>query len=202
MATVDSGTVEFSRVRKDDDYGINRSAKATLSFTLAENEAVEPVLAAAFQIAQNQVHVAIGLVTPAVPVAAPKSDVPKTDVAALVASEPKKKVGRPPKAAAAAPAPAADALEEPTEAPAAPPAADALDDLLGPQEEAEEPVTDADLNSAVQKKNEAVKNPGAIRKLIQSFNPEPGKGGFTLASIPAGERRAFLAKLAQVPALA
>lgn len=57
-----------------------------------------------------------------------------------------------------------------------------------------DPVSDAELNSAVQKRNAEIKNPGAIRTLIGSYNPDPAKT-FTLAQIPQGARRGFLDKL-------
>lgn len=64
------------------------------------------------------------------------------------------------------------------------------------QPEAEaEVITDADLNSAVQKKNAELADPPKIRELIGSYNPDP-KSVFQLRQIPAGQRREFLNKLA------
>ena len=64
---------------------------------------------------------------------------------------------------------------------------------------APEPVTDAELNSAVQKKNGEIKNPAAIRAVISGFNPDPSKQ-FTLAQITQDQRRVFLAKLKELKA--
>lgn len=57
-----------------------------------------------------------------------------------------------------------------------------------------EPITDADLNSAVQKKNAEIANPNAIRALIGGYNPDP-KQAFQLRQIPADKRGEFIAKL-------
>lgn len=58
----------------------------------------------------------------------------------------------------------------------------------------DEPVTDADLNAAVQKKNAEITNPNAIRTLIGTYNPDP-KAAFQLRQIPAAKRAEFLTKL-------
>jgi hypothetical protein len=57
-----------------------------------------------------------------------------------------------------------------------------------------DPITDADLNSAVQKKNAEIANPNAIRTLIGTYNPDP-KSAFQLRQIPADKRGEFIAKL-------
>lgn len=59
----------------------------------------------------------------------------------------------------------------------------------------EAPVTDAELNDAVQKKNGELKDPPKIRALIGSFNPDPTKV-FQLREVPAERRREFLTSLA------
>lgn len=55
-------------------------------------------------------------------------------------------------------------------------------------------VTDADLNSAVQKKNGELEAPNLIRELIGSYNPDKTKP-FQLRQIPAEKRAEFLNKL-------
>lgn len=62
-------------------------------------------------------------------------------------------------------------------------------------EPAGEPVNDADLASAVTKKNGEINNPDAIRELIGSYNPDPTKP-FQLRQVPADKRQEFLGKLA------
>lgn len=64
-----------------------------------------------------------------------------------------------------------------------------------PAQEDAKPVTDADLNSAVQKKNAEIANPDAIRALIGAYNPDPTQP-FQLRQIPAESRGEFLTKLA------
>lgn len=55
-------------------------------------------------------------------------------------------------------------------------------------------ITDADLNSAVQKRNAVLNDPPKIRVLIGSYNPDPTKQ-FQLREIPQASRADFLAKL-------
>jgi hypothetical protein len=57
-----------------------------------------------------------------------------------------------------------------------------------------DPITDADLNSAVQKKNAEIANPNAIRTIIGSYNPDPTQP-FQLRQIPAAKRAEFLSKV-------
>jgi hypothetical protein len=66
---------------------------------------------------------------------------------------------------------------------------------IEPETPAGEPITDADLNSAVQKKNAEIANPNAIRALISSYNPDP-KAAFQLRQIDPAKRAEFIAKLA------
>lgn len=56
-------------------------------------------------------------------------------------------------------------------------------------------VSDADLNSAVQKKNADLGDANIIRGLIKTFNPDPTKV-FQLREIPQAQRQDFLTKLA------
>ncbi len=66
---------------------------------------------------------------------------------------------------------------------------DPLADLMGT---APTPVTDAELNAAVQTKNKEIKDPVRIRNLIAEYNGGPGK---VLADIEQEQRQEFLAKL-------
>lgn len=58
-----------------------------------------------------------------------------------------------------------------------------------------EAISDADLNSHVQRKNGEIKDAKAIRELIGTYNSDPTKV-FQLREIPAEKRREFLDKLA------
>lgn len=55
-------------------------------------------------------------------------------------------------------------------------------------------ITDAELNSRVQKKNAEINNPVAIRNLIATYKTDPAKP-FQLREIPQAKRAEFLAKL-------
>lgn len=71
---------------------------------------------------------------------------------------------------------------------------DPLADLTGGKTE---PVTDAELNAAVQAKNKAIKNPIAIREVVAKYNGGPGK---VLADIPQEKRHLFLKELGDLKA--
>lgn len=62
-------------------------------------------------------------------------------------------------------------------------------------------ISDADLNSAVQKRNAELKDSNVIRALIKSYNPDPTKA-FQLREIPAEKRPEFLSQLAALKAAA
>jgi hypothetical protein len=99
-------------------------------------------------------------------------------------------------AAAPAPAPVAAAADpdELTGNEPAPAADDDLGDLTG--EAKVEPISDLELNNAVAKRNAVIKSGVAIRKLVQTFNPDPGKlANIVLAQIPQERRADFLKKL-------
>lgn len=70
---------------------------------------------------------------------------------------------------------------------------ESLDDLLGDASVAAVKVTDAELNAAVRKRNEALKAPAKIRDLIATYGTADKK--ITLAEIPQPKRQEFLAKL-------
>jgi hypothetical protein len=71
---------------------------------------------------------------------------------------------------------------------------DDLGDLTG--EAKVEPISDLELNNAVAKRNAVIKSGIAIRKLVQTFNPDPAKlPNIVLAQIPQERRADFLKKL-------
>lgn len=70
-----------------------------------------------------------------------------------------------------------------------------------PVEEAVTEITDADLNSEVQRKNAELKAPDQIRALIGSYNPDKSKP-FQLRQITQADRAGFIAKLKALKAAA
>lgn len=209
MAQVTSGVVEYSRVRKDDDYGIKREAKVSLSFTVDEGEDHLTVLALLGANAVERVHGMIQIRVPEGVVSsgasvAPSAVAPATPsgpkeaaAAALNAAETKPetptKPKRPPKTQQPA-TPAADAiLGAETPAPATPaPAAsdDGLGDLLGAVEV--KPVTDQELGAFITRRNAVLKKPEAIRALIAKYaGPVPKQA----RDIPQEKRQDFLKEL-------
>lgn len=70
-----------------------------------------------------------------------------------------------------------------------------LDDFsIEPEETGDEPITDAALNAAVQRKNAELGDPEAIRAVIKLYNPDPTKA-FQLREIPQDKRAEFITKL-------
>ncbi len=86
---------------------------------------------------------------------------------------------------------------EQNKATAVPVAADPADDWSSDPEPVAPAVatTDADLNSATQKRNEDLGQPTLIRELIATFNPDATQA-FQLKMIPAARRQEYLTKLA------
>ena len=118
-----------------------------------------------------------------------------TQAPAPTAAGPKraKKAGTTETPPPAPPAPAADPDELTPSTAAAP--ADDLNDLLGAPAKVE-PVSDLELNTAIQKKNATLKSPPTIRKLVQTFNPDPAKfPQIVVAQIPQYRRHEFLQQL-------
>ncbi len=76
---------------------------------------------------------------------------------------------------------------------------DEEDFTITPDEPAAPEISDADLNSAVQKRNGELGNPKLIRGLISEYNPDVTQV-FQLRQIPQAERAGFLAKLAKLTA--
>ena len=129
--------------------------------------------------------------------AADLGHVPQAAPAAAPGPKRTRKAADPPTPAAApAPAPVAAAADpdELTGNEPAPAADDDLGDLTG--EAKVEPISDLELNNAVAKRNAVIKSGVAIRKLVQTFNPDPGKlANIVLAQIPQERRADFLKKL-------
>lgn len=57
-----------------------------------------------------------------------------------------------------------------------------------------EPITDAELNNVVQRKNADLKDPDAIKAVIKDFNPDPSQP-FQLRQIAAGDRTSFVERI-------
>jgi hypothetical protein len=113
-----------------------------------------------------------------------------------------RKAQTPPAGGAQAEAPKADPDDLTASEPAAvqEPASDGLDDLLG-EPAKDEPISDLELNTAVQKVNATLKAPAVIRKLLQEFNPDPVKyPQIVLAQVPQERRHEFLAMLKELKA--
>lgn len=196
MGRILGGDVSFERVRKDDEYGVNRKAGCRLSFEVAEGTtqaALEKFLASTSLTAVNLVQTALGFeavkataaATVTVTTAGPE-DAKAGKGAAAAPKEVK------PKKAAAKP-PAAD--EIPDDAPAAEEVADAAevveDDLMAP---AAAKITEQDLTDGVSKHNQKVQNPQAIRALIGKYVSAPK----TVRDIPEAVRAEFLEKLHKI----
>jgi hypothetical protein len=209
MAKIDGITVRFSDGIKTVDYAPPRLYDITANVVLAGDDDLEVVLTSTLTAIQRAGFAALHgkAVGPATapPQAAEEAAKPtrtrrtNAQIAADKAAED------------AAKTPAADAsaigddipLDGPTSTGAASAASDPsaivdaeVEDWEKPTVAAEvKPITDADLNSAVQKRNAELGNPSQIRELIATFNPDPTKQ-FTLREIPAAKRPDFLVKLA------
>jgi hypothetical protein len=201
MAQITSGKFLYGRVVKDDDYGIKREFIAELSFGIGENESPDEIMGYVAQKVVDIAHAKLRL-----PAAAP------TGAAVEVQARPGSPPPAPPPAAAPAPvndkerlaaqvvAAATPAVVKPKRAPKlvepAPEAApDDLSALFGdePAKEIVKPITDKELNDAVQHKNATLKNPPKIVALKEKFaGPLPK----ALRDIPQEKRAQFLTELA------
>lgn len=199
MAQVTGGKFHYLRVVKDDEFGIKREFAAELSFSVGENESPDEISAFVAQKVVDITH--------------EKLRIRSAAQAGATAAEVQAKPGSPPLAPppAVAPAPVNDkerlAVEagltvipaEPKKAKKAPkieaaPAEDDLSALFGePEKPAAKPVTDKELNDAVQAKNATLKNPPKIVNLKEAFaGPLPK----ALRDIPQDRRAEFLIQLA------
>jgi hypothetical protein len=199
MAQITGGKFHYLRVVKDDDFGIKREFQAELTFSVGENESPDEIMGFVAQKVVDVTHEKLRI----------RSAAPTGAAAGEVQAKP----GSPPLAPlpAAAPAPVNDkeklaaALVEKTtpkkgkKAPdiAAAAPADDLDDLLGggTPKPAAKPITDKELNDAVQAKNATLKNPPKIVALKEKYAGALPK---SLRDIPQEKRAEFLTELAEL----
>ena len=191
--SINSGTVLFSRVKKDDDYGINRRADVTLSFTVETGAQRE--LDAASEIAIAKVNEMLGTRPASTAVVVTDTSTKPSDkanMAAAITGEPAP--AKPPRAPrtpkpTAAPADAAS-MEEPAAAkPAEPAAAEVVEEdwsAAAPE------ITDVDLSTACNRTAKALSDNVPIRHLIAEFAGPPPK---QLREIPQNLRGQFVARL-------
>lgn len=221
MAQVTGGTVSVEDgLKKQEEYAPPRKVQVILNFAVGEGEDYQATFDLVSKAASNRVHsllhgTAIASVQAA---AAPEAEAP----AAEGATPPKRKRRTAAEIAAAGASQTGNAggaqtsdedptgnvenvIHLPDEGAVDGGEDDTFDIEPEPETVAEEsfdiegdaggePVTDADLNSAVQKKNAEIANPNAIRALIGGYNPDP-KQAFQLRQIPADKRQEFLTKL-------
>lgn len=224
MAQITGGlvSVEDSKPHSNDEYG-RKKVRVDLSFAVGEGEDYTTTFDLASEAATNRVTAllngvslrAVGGTTAEAPASPPAPAARKTrrTAAQIAADDAAKAAGHSPSGSAGAgqtsdedpTANEANVIHLPDEG-----AVDGGDDFSiepEPETPAEEsfdiepdpaaggePITDADLNSAVQKKNAEIANPNAIRALIGGYNPDP-KQAFQLRQIPADKRGEFIAKL-------
>ncbi len=221
MVQITNGTIGYSRVRKDEDFGINRKAEASLSFTFEDGEifSTADIETQVFDIAHRLLakqFTAARAATKAEPTAnAGVSEVPPPSAQSTIGSAPPNDKE---KLAQAAGVDAKAALEAKTAAQfgqnAKPPRAprkpkDATvaatpapapvvedDDPLGlgivVPEAKVDPVTDAELGSATVAQNKKIQKPEAIRALIAKYAGAPPKQA---RDIPQEKRHAYLEEL-------
>lgn len=217
VVSVEDGT------KKNEEYAPPRKVRVELHFDVPEGEDAEQHIGAVSTLASAHVVSLLGgTVPPSVKSAKPATTAGAPEPGSKAALEaelvakgaspadlghapqpaptaapgPKrtrKAAAEPTPAPAPAPAPA-DPDELTADEPAAPAADDDLGDLTG--EAKVEPISDLELNNAVAKRNAIIKSGIAIRKLVQAFNPDPGKlPNIVLAQIPQERRADFLKKL-------
>ena len=212
-------------IKKNEEYAPPRKVRVELHFDVPEGEDADQHIGAVSALASAHVVSLLGgVVPPSVKSAKPTTtaSTPEPGSKAALEAELVAKgasaadLGRAPQAASAAaagpkrtrkaadppapapapaPAPVADPDELTADDTAALPAADDdLGDLTG--EAKVEPISDLELNNAVAKRNAVIKSGVAIRKLVQKFNPDPGKlANIVLAQIPQDKRAEFLKQL-------
>lgn len=224
MAQVTGGLVSVedgSKVAdKADQYDVSRKVRVDLSFLVGDGEDYQSIFDRVSEAASNRVASLLGK-KPTVVASAPAADaeLPR-ETGTRKPRRTKEQIAADAAAAAAGQGAGADpaSMEDPTggegptpaviqlpdsSAGAADPAA--LVDEETPVEEIDfdapippkvtDAPSDADLNSAVQKRNAELNDPDLIRGLISSYNPEPTKP-FQLRQIAADKRAEFLTKLA------
>lgn len=209
MAQITSGSVCIEDgLKKNEEYAPPRKVSVTLNFGVVEGEDFNEAFDLASQAASNRVNALLhGKQINVVVDNTASREVDGPAVGADVAKPPRKR-----RTAAEIAADNALALAaHPKGDPAAVEDFDigdgdsgsdgskdpaSVDDFsIEPDEEVgDEPITDAALNAAVQKKNADLGDPELIRGVIKSYNPDPTKA-FQLREIPADKRAEFLTKL-------
>jgi hypothetical protein len=206
MTNITGGLVSIEDGKKAaEEFAPARKVRIELKFDIPEGDETERVLDAVIALAQSRVASTIAGTKAKAPTAAPKPVEPKPDAPATgktkadleaemlaAASKPKK-----PPSAAAKPKDDEVLGSEPTVVEAEKPAEDSLDDVLGDPAPAKD-ITDADLTSAITKKNAEIKAPAKIRDLITKYTPE-GKAP-SAALIPKEKRSEFLDGLSKLTA--
>lgn len=214
------GVVSFEdgvKTTAGDQFSPTRKVRVELNFSLDDGDNADQSISTILDKAHAFVNGKLGL---KVSTAAAVAQVTKTPAVASDKDKLAEEAGLPagasgdvtPKPAAAPKAPRKPAAAKPaadgelgTEAPpiaAKPaPADDGLGDLLGEEKPAAK-VTDAELNDAVQKKNQDInspENPGGprIRKVVAAFLDDPTEQPL-LREIPEAKRAAFLTELAKL----
>lgn len=224
MAQITGGLVSIEDGKKAaEEYAPARKVRVDLSFSVAEGESYEAVFNMAADAANNRVAMLLGaspvaLATsngspaPAAPTrtrrtkaemeaakaAAGNADPAAVDVDPTAGQEPV--IHLPDASTVEDPASigGSDGGVQTSADPAAIDGAEMVDEWdVQPEQPAEaaKEITDADLNSAVQKRNGELQAPQLIRDLIGSYNPDKSKP-FQLRQIPQDERAGFIAKLA------
>lgn len=206
-------------VKAAEEYAPAKKVRVELKFDIPEGGDFGATFASVTRVAENWVALRLGRTVPSV-VETGRSPEPEASAAPNAETAPRKRRTKAEIAAdeaaaaqAAAQAKATETIQNSEEfdptadntptttqgstdfdpcAAIEPETADDLDAILGG--EATPEITDADLNAAVQKKNAALQDPPAIRKLISEFNPDPTKV-FQLREIAASKRADFIAKL-------
>jgi hypothetical protein len=168
---ITNGSVTYSHVVKVEDYGVNKKAEVSLSFIVDEDAGEDGATAAEVVAELAMARVKKMLTGKKAPV---EQAVQTLNKAFEVANS--------------VPPPA-------TVIDASPPEAPAPVEVSAVPDREPDPISDKELHSAATRRNEAIKNPVAIRKLVAEYNPDPSKT-FTMQQIPQGKRREFLDKLA------
>jgi hypothetical protein len=199
MAQITGGKYSYTRVVKDDDYGIKREFSAELTFNVGEDDPVGDI---GVEIAQRVVDITheklrIKSATASVPAAA--SEIVKTGSPSPVGPSPAAAVpvNDKEKLAAEAVARATPAPTKPKRAPKAeaapvPVVEDDLSELFGETAAPARVITDKDLMEAVTKKNATLKDPPKIVALRIKYVGQLPK---QMRDIPQEKREEFLKEL-------
>lgn len=200
---ITGGKVTFGRSVQPAQYE-TKKAEVEIAFTLSEGEALGATLDTAGSLAQSKALELVGLKPAgAQPPAAKAPERTKADLEAEALAKAKGETEKAPKAPKAPPktkpaetkADAATTIEEPTRQISTAPEdrkPDPATDLEDPLSVPAAAITDAELTSAVTQHNAKIKNPTAIRGLIQKF---VGKTPCTVVQIAPEVRAKFIEEL-------